>query len=124
MLLLYEFDPVFRVVTVTMGGELTNEDFFAIYDILKNDRLVQPDFALIIDLSQMTGANFTDSGLQAVAHFPLIFSIESRRAVVVPSDLGLGMTKMFEFWRGDPAVRMQTFRDLDEARNWARRNQA
>jgi len=123
MLLLYELDPVFRVVTVTMGGKLTNEDLIAIYDILKNDRLVQPDFALIIDLGQTTGASFTDSGLQAVAHFPLLFCAESRRAVVVPSNLGLGMMKMFEFWRGEPGVHMQTFHDLDEARSWARCNE-
>ena len=122
MLLLYELDPVFRVVTVTMGGELTNEDLLAIYDILKNDRIVQPDFALIIDLSQTTGANFTDSGVHALAHFPLVFSNESRRAVVVPSDLGPGMVKMYEFWRGEPGVNLQTFHDLDEARNWARCN--
>jgi hypothetical protein len=122
MLLLYEIDPVFRVVTVTMGGELTDEDFLSIYEILKNDRLVQPDFALIVDLGQTTEANFTDSGLQALAHFPLLFSVESRRAVVVPSGQGLGMLKMYEFWRGEPAIRLRTFHDLDEARDWARCN--
>jgi len=120
MLLLYEIDPVFRVVTVTMGGDLTDEDFLSIYGILKNDRLVQPDFALLIDFSQTTGANFTDSGLQALAHFPSLFSVESRRAVVVPSGAGLGMMKMYEFWRGEPAIHFQSFDDLDEARDWAR----
>lgn len=123
MLLLYEIDPVFRVVTVTMGGELTDEDFRSIYEVLKNDRLVQPDFALIVDFGQATGTNFTDSGVQALAHFPSLFSVESRRAVVVPSGAGLGMMKLYEFWRGEPAIQFRTFHDLDEAREWARCNE-
>ena len=123
MLLLYEIDPAFRVVTVTMGGDLTDEDFLSIYGILKNDRLVQPDFALIVDLCEATGTNFTDSGLQALAHFPLLFSVETRRAVVAPSGQGLGMMKMYEFWRGEPAIQLRTFHDLDEARDWVRCNE-
>ena len=120
MLLLYEIDPVRRVVTVTMGGELTNEDFLTVYDVLRNDRLVAPDFALIVDLRQATGANFTDSGLYALASFPLLFSRESRRAVVVPGNLGLGMLRMYEFWRGEPGVGLQAFRELSEAKDWVR----
>lgn len=47
----------------------------------------------------------------------LVLAPTSRRAVVVPSDLGFGMARMYEMLRtkgGAPRV----FRDYDEAVRW------
>jgi hypothetical protein len=118
MLLAYEVDPVRRIATVTLTGDLVDEDFVEIYDRLRSDRILEPDFALLLDLRQARGTNITASGVHTLARLPLLFSPRSRRAVVVPSSLGFAMARMYQFWRGEEGRSVRIFRDFDEAKDW------
>jgi hypothetical protein len=44
--------------------------------------------------------------------------IIARRAIVVQSDLGFGMSRMYELLRGDLTQTIRVFRDVDQAKRW------
>jgi len=56
--------------------------------------------------------------VKALAELPSLFSPESRRALVVPSDLGFGMARVFEQRSGERRRDIRVFREIDEARRW------
>ena len=114
----YEVDPVRNIVIVAMMGAITDVDLLEIHEHLRSDNALQPDFALLIDLREANGTEITSAGVRALADLPLVLSPESRRAVVVPSSLGLGMVRMYGLWRGGEDGGIRAFRDLDEARDW------
>ena len=114
----FEVDPVRHIVIVAVTGEITDADLFEIHDYLRSDKTLQPGFALLIDLREANGIKITSAGVRALANLPLVLSPESRRAVVVPSSLGLGMVRMYGLWRGGEDGSIRAFRDLDEARDW------
>ena len=120
----YEVDPVRHIVIVAMTGEIADANLFEIHDHLRSDKTLQPGFALLIDLREASGTKITSAGVRALASLPLVLPPESRRAVVVPSNLGFGMARMYELWRGDEAGRIRTFRDFDEARDWLASDEA
>jgi len=114
----YEVDPVRNIVFVAMMGAITDVDLLEIHEHLRGDNALQPDFALLIDLREANGTEITSAGVRALADLPLVLSPESRRAVVVPSSLGLGMVRMYGLWRGGEDGSIRAFRDFDEARDW------
>ena len=79
---------------------------------------MKPDYALLIDLSEANGGAVTSLGVRALSTQPLVLSPTSRRAVVVPSDLGYGMARMYEMLRDERGGVVRAFRDLAEARRW------
>ena len=111
-------DAATRVVVLTVSGELGNRELVSLADELANAREVEDDFSLLIDLRQADGKTVTRAGVQALVERPLVLSPESRRAVVVPSDLGFGMARMYELLRQNRGGATRVFRDYDEARRW------
>jgi hypothetical protein len=114
----YEVDPARHIAIVAMTGEITDADLLEIHDYLRSDKTLQPDFALLIDLREANGTKITSAGVRSLANLPLVLSPESRRAVVVPSSLGLGMVRAYGLWRGGEDGSIRAFRDFDEARDW------
>jgi hypothetical protein len=111
-------DAASRVVILTVTGDLGNHELLALADELARSG-VGSDYSLLIDLRQASGRNVTSAGVRELVERPLVFSAASRRAVVVPSDLGFGMARMYELLRenrGGGAT--QVFRDFDQARRW------
>ena len=113
-----KIDSSDRVVIVTVSGVLGDAELQSLGDQLEKNPEVAPDFALLIDLRQADGKTVTSAGVRALATRPLVFSTTSRRAVVVPSDLGFGMARMYEMLRESRGGGMRVFRDYDEARRW------
>ena len=118
MTAVYDVDPDRRIVIVTMTGAITDADLVAIHEHLRSDKTLEPDSALLIDLREAKGSKITSAGVRALASLPSVLSPEARRAVVVPSDLGFGMARMYQLWRREEAGSIQTFRAFDEARRW------
>jgi hypothetical protein len=113
-----KIDPVARLITLTVSGELGDEELLRLGDEVAKVPGLEPDFSLLIDLRQANGQNVTSAGVRKLVARPLVLSAASRRAVVVPSDLGFGMARMYEMLREDRGGAARVFRDYDEARRW------
>jgi hypothetical protein len=124
MPLTHEIDSVRRIVIVTLSGELTDERLFTLYDELKESPEIRTDFAILIDLRQASGRNLTSAGVGALAQRPLMLSPEARRAVVVPSDFGSGMARMYNALREAQSGEVAIFRNFAEAMRWIETGEA
>ena len=113
-----QVDGASRVVVVTVVGVLGDAELQSLGDQLEKNPEVAPDFALLIDLRQADGKTVTSAGVRSLATRAMVFSAASKRAVVVPSDLGFGMARMYEMLREGRGGGMRVFRDYDEARRW------
>lgn len=107
-----------RVVVLEVDGELSDQDLLGLADALAKTPGLEADFSLLIDLRQADGRSVTSDGVRALAARPMVLSPDSRRAVVVPSDLGFGMARMYEMLRTQRGGATRVFRDFDEARRW------
>jgi hypothetical protein len=113
-----EVDSVHQAAIVTVRGELADDGLLEIYREIRKAPDIRAGFSLLIDLQDADGRGVTSAGVQALADAPLVFSAEAQRAVVVPSDLGFGMARMYEMLREEGSGRMRVFRDRGEARRW------
>jgi hypothetical protein len=118
----FEVDRLRRVVQVRVHGTLCDQDLLDGDEALRNHPEFQPDFDQLIDMREAVGAKVTTDGIRALAHKPPLFSPESRRAIVVLTDLGFGMARMFELLREGKSGEIRVFRDLAEANDWLDRH--
>jgi hypothetical protein len=111
-------DSKARVVVLEVIGDLGDRGLFELASELEKAPGVESDFSLLIDLRQANGRQVTSAGVQALAMRSLVLSPASRRAVVVPTDLGFGMARMYEMLSEKRGGATRVFRDYDEARRW------
>jgi hypothetical protein len=113
-----QIDAVARVIILKVNGSLGDQELLSLAGLLENAPEIGSDFSLLIDLRQANGENVTSVGVRALAARPLVLSSASRRAVVVPSDLGFGMARMYDMLSDSRGGATRVFRDYDEARRW------
>jgi hypothetical protein len=114
----YKIDVPGRLVNVQVDGILCDADLVDGDSALRNDLEFDPAFYQLLDLSKADGSEVTADGVRALASRPPLFSSSARRALVVRSDLGFGMSRMFELLREGKSGEVRVFRDIDEARAW------
>ena len=112
-------DATARLVVLEVSGDLGDEDLLSLAEELEKASEVGSDFSLLIDLRQANGEQVTSAGARALAARPLVLAPECRRAVVVQSDLGFGMARMYEVLREERCA-PRVFRDYDEAERWVK----
>ena len=71
-----------------------------------------------MDYSEVELTDLSGPGVRALARMPSPFSDGARRAVVVRSDLGYGLVRMFQQLRDQQGNDLEIFRSLQEARDW------
>jgi hypothetical protein len=113
-----KIDAAARVVILEVSGDLGDPELLGLAEELEKAPEVEADFSLLMDLREASGKNVTSAGVRALAARPLVLSAASRRAVVVPSELGFGMTRMYEMLREERGGAPRVFRDYDAARRW------
>lgn len=67
--------------------------------------------------------NFSTPDIREAAQFVLAHQPRrppARMAFVTTHDADFGMVRMFEVFRESPATKVRVFRDLEEAKSWAR----
>lgn len=112
-----EIDSVARVLILRVSGEVADGDLLGLGDRIASTPGLTPDFSLLIDLREADGHQVSSNGVRVLAAGPILLSPTSRRAVVVPTQLGFGLARMYEMLReGQGTVR--AFRDYAEARRW------
>jgi hypothetical protein len=82
---------------------------------LPKDPDFDPRFSQLFDVTHVTDVQLTAEDVRALAR-ATVFSPDSRRAILVDTDLKFGLARMFEVLRdtmGERGVRV--FRNLDDA---------
>lgn len=108
----YSIDRKARVVTTTLSGTFTDHDVAQLIDQLKQDPDYDPNFSELIDCTAVKENLVTQKTLSSEQPF----SPDARRAVVAPSNLNYGVSRMFQTLQANPQI--EIFRTLDEARVW------
>jgi hypothetical protein len=111
-------DPARRVAILTVSGDIGDADLLRLGDDLAGTPGLESDFALLIDLRQARGEKVSTATVYRLVEQRLVLSAESRRAVVVPTNLGFGMARMYEMLRKNRGGSPRVFRDYDDALRW------
>ena len=114
----HKIDVANRLVRVRVDGRLTDADLIEGDTALRNDPEFDPAYYQLLDLTEADGSEVTAAGIQSLASLPPLFTSSARRALVVRSDLGFGMGRMFELLRGGKSGEFRVFRKLEEACDW------
>ena len=123
MALDYEIDTERKNIRVTATGEISPEQFVDLHDHFAATDTIEADFSILFDLrhAQVPRDGFTADGVRTLAVLPTVLDPASRRAVVVRSDFGFGIARMYGLRRGDRMTAFEVFRDLGEAERWIKR---
>ncbi len=91
----YKIDTERKFVLTSGSGFITKQEVLALQDQMSNDPEFDPGFSQVADFSQLTD---TDIGLADIRIFAQrdVFSIHSRRAIVVKGAVALGFARVFE----------------------------
>jgi hypothetical protein len=85
---------------------------------LLKDPDFDPSFCQLIDFTHVTNVELEAEGVRRLAQRS-IFSPDSRRAILVASDLVFGFSRMFEIYRETAGEKgIHVFRNLDDALDW------
>jgi hypothetical protein len=114
----YKIDKERKLVVSTGTGFVRREDVLTLQDQMSNDPEFDPSFSQVADFALLAN---TDVGLADIQTFAQrdVFSVHSRRAIIVKGDVAFGFAKIFELSRqlaGANGIRV--FRDPDEAFDW------
>jgi hypothetical protein len=114
----YKIDKERRLVLTSGAGTFSMADALAHQNNLVNDPDFDPSFSQLMDFTQVTQIELSVNDIRRLAHRS-IFSQQSRRAFIMPSDIAYGLARMFEMLReaaGENGIGV--FRNLDEALDW------
>jgi hypothetical protein len=114
----YKIDKERRVVMTTGSGDFSIAEALRHQEQFLHDPSFDRSFSQIIDLRHVTQFDLEPGDVRKLAQRN-IFSPESRRAIIVNTDLGYGYGRMFELHRenaGELGIRV--FRTLEEALDW------
>ena len=114
----FEIDVPDRLVRVRVTGPVSDTDLLDADDELRADPRFEAGFDELIDTSDAVEESLSVDALRELARRPPLFSPESRRAVVVRTDRGYGLARIFQLRRGDVAGEIQIFRSLAHAEHW------
>jgi hypothetical protein len=114
----YKIDKDKRLVETSGGGVFTKDHAIAHQQQLLADPDFEPSFYQLMDLTHVTAFEVSDADIRYLAERS-VFSAESRRAIVVKTDEGYGLARMFGIireLRGEWGIRV--FRNHDDAWEW------
>src|SRR6187402_1583249 len=113
----HEIDVARRLVVSRAWGVFSTAELLAHYQAVGTDPCFDPTFAQLVDLRGVTAFD-VDSGTLRSKALTSIFQPGVRRAIVAPSDLGLGLARMFGVYAESASQTIAVFRAIDEAEGW------
>lgn len=114
----FKIDRERRLVMSTFSGVFTLADGLSHQEKLLRDPDFASSFSQLLDCTHVTKIELEPEDVRTLAQ-KAIFSSNSRRAILVSSDLAFGLARMFVMFReslGEKGVRV--FHDLEEALYW------
>jgi len=107
-----------RGLVFTRGwGVLTDDELLAHARTLRADPRFVPSYRQLVDFRDLSDVQVTSDGIILLAR-QNPFPPEARRAVVVPSDLVYGMTRMFQGRMEASSEQFGIFREIEPAYEW------
>lgn len=113
----YHIDPDDRVVYSVGTGVFGDEDLRKHQESLAADPLFDPSYRQLWDLRTVEQIEVTSGGVWQRAHNNP-WGAGAKRAVVVGSELGYGIARMFQIMSTDGPDEIEIFRELAPAREW------
>ena len=113
-----KIDKERKLVHTTGSGFISKDEVLAHQDQILKHPDFDPSFSQLANFARLTNTDINMADLQTFAHRD-VFSIHSRRAIIVKSDLAFGFAKIFELYRQLAGARgIRVFRTHHEALNW------
>lgn len=113
----YRIDKELGTVFSEGYGVLTEADLKGHQDALLADTDFDPAYRQLYDFSEVTRLAVSTAFINSLAR-RAVFSTDSKRAFVAPSDVVFGSARAFEAWHGGLPSEVRVFRDSAEARRW------
>jgi hypothetical protein len=113
-----EIDVGRSLVVVVMTGVVSDDDLVQGTEYLRGHPDFQPHFDQLVVGTAIERFNVTREGVMKVTSGEPIFAGPSRRALVAPSQVAFGMSRMFELLRDGRAGEINVFRSEREALQW------
>jgi hypothetical protein len=113
----YQIDVALRVVLTSGYGDVSDADLLEHNIRLKADPLFDPTFNQLLDYTRVINSDVKSETIHRIAG-QRIFSLSSRRAIVVKPGLQYGLARMFQSLRALEDKNIQIFLDFDEAKEW------
>ena len=104
----YKIDKERRLVMTAASGVLSLADALSHLERLSKDPDFDPSYTQIADFMQVTKIELSAQNIHDLAQRS-IFSPQSRRPFIVPSDVAYGLARMFEILRENKAKRELPF---------------
>lgn len=114
----YKIDKERRLVLSSAYGVFRRTDSVAHREKLLKDPDFDPSYSQIADFTQVTKFELSAEDIHELAQ-ESVFSRQSRRALIVPSDVAYGLGRMFGTLRESQGeMEIGVFRSLAEALDW------
>jgi hypothetical protein len=110
-----DLDPTHLVLRVTMTGALTDPAWREMYASLSRFAATGGPYALILDLSELTGDQLSTRTVRDVAKQPPAVPVGRPRVVVAPRPEDYGLLHMFESLRDGMGGQFHVALSVDEA---------
>lgn len=114
----YEIHADRRLVHVRASGHLGAEDLVLLWGEVRSDAAFSPDFDCLVDFSKVASTDLDGSDMRALATTRPLFADGARRAVVVRSDLGYGLVRMYQLMADRESENVKLFWSLEDAMEW------
>ena len=114
----YEIDEAGGLIRFRFHGLVSNADVLDADQAMRDDPAFRAELDQIVDMTGIEEMQLTPAGVRELSERPPIFSLQSRRAIVVGGDLGYGLARVYQARRGDVAGEIQVFRASAEAEVW------
>ena len=121
VLLSYSISQQGSLITVTFSDDLTDHDYRAVAAELREIVRASPNANELVDLSAVRVFSASPETIWAYAREPAIFGSESRQAIVAPTDVTYGMSRMVQMLMEARRHNLRVFRDRERAMAWLNR---
>ncbi len=111
-----------HLLITTWSGAVTDAEMMAAYRAAYADSRWVPGFNEVTDLRRANVGAVTSDGLRGVrrlvAESVAGFSGRFKTAILAPTDLGFGISRMYEMMSDESAESVRVCRDADDAAAW------
>jgi hypothetical protein len=118
-MLRYAIDKQLRLVVVSSSATVNAAQLVALRQQIKDDPDYDSRWPVLVDLGGASALDFSAAELRQLAASAMT-DRSARQAIVVGSELGFGLARMFEAFSAvsKDNENVRVFRNADEARSW------